>query len=232
MRFLITNDDGIEAPGIQALIDLASELGDVKVVAPLKEHSGCSHATTTRRPVRVHSQQTNRTAIEGTPVDCVRLGLHHLAPETDWVLSGINSGGNLGADIHVSGTVAAVREGTLRGIPGIAFSHYKTKEFVIDWELAKRRVFPIIQELLERSCKPGTFWNVNLPALAVAPVDPKPIYCPVDPNPLPADYQLEGEHFHYRGNYHGRARNSGSDVDVCFSGNIAVSPVRVHCDCE
>ncbi len=231
MRFLITNDDGIEAPGIQALVELALELGEVKVVAPIHEHSGGSHRTTTDRPVRVHPHAANKTAVDGTPVDCVRVGLHHFAPETDWVLSGINSGGNLGADIHVSGTIAAVREGILRGVPGIAFSHYRTKDYVVDWDLAKRRVLPILKELISRPHRPGTFWNVNLPALAVSMTDPKTIFCPVDPNPLPADYHLDGEHFHYKGNYHGRMKNDGSDVDVCFNGNIAVSAVRVHCDC-
>src|SRR5262245_38460098 len=110
MKLLLTNDDGIDAPGIQALVQAAQALGEPVVVAPMQAHSGCSHRVTTEEPIRVQQRSPSSYAVEGTPADCVRLALHSIAPETTWVLSGINAGGNLGADVHISGTVAAVRE--------------------------------------------------------------------------------------------------------------------------
>src|SRR5688500_3031413 len=124
MNFLLTNDDGIDAPGLAALAAAVAGLGRTAWVAPHEPHSGCSHRVTTDCGLRVLPRDTTRWAIVGTPADCVRLGLHQFAAESTWVLAGINHGGNLGADVHHSGTVAAVREAALHGIPGIAVSHY------------------------------------------------------------------------------------------------------------
>jgi len=100
MKFLLTNDDGIEAPGLDALLSATRSLGDPIVVAPAGPQSGVSHAVTWRDGVRIESRGDNRFAIHGTPADCVRLGLLKIAPEADWILSGINHGSNLGADIY------------------------------------------------------------------------------------------------------------------------------------
>src|SRR5204862_6181773 len=110
MRLLLTNDDGILAPGLQALLETARQLGDPLVVAPVEAQSGCSHRVTTDGPLSVERREPGRYAIDGTPADCVRVGLHRLAPDSAWVLSGINAGGNLGAAVWHSGTVAAARE--------------------------------------------------------------------------------------------------------------------------
>src|SRR5438034_3567954 len=118
MKFLITNDDGIAAPGIQALWDAAARIGEPVMVAPAEAVSGCSHRVTTDGPIRIRLQELARFAIDGTPADCVRVGLHRLVPDAKWVLSGINAGGNLGHDVYLSGTVAAVREAVLHGWPG------------------------------------------------------------------------------------------------------------------
>jgi 5'-nucleotidase len=118
MHFLLTNDDGIDAPGLQALAEAAAPLGELTVAAPVAALSGCSHRVTTDTPFRVCRRQPSRYAVEGTPADCVRVGLHRLVPGATAVLSGINAGGNLGADVHHSGTVAAVREAVLHGWPG------------------------------------------------------------------------------------------------------------------
>src|SRR6185503_14961023 len=98
----------------------------------------------------------------GTPADCVRLALHHLAPETTWVLSGVNAGGNLGADVHHSGTVAAVREAVLHGWPGVAVSHYRKRGVAFDWPRAAALVGRVLRDLLGRPWQRGTLWNVNL----------------------------------------------------------------------
>src|SRR5262245_16698595 len=115
MRFLITNDDGIEAPGLRALVEAARELGSLQVVAPLVPMSTCGHAVTTHTALHLQKRETGSYALDGTPADCVRIALHNIDPEPDWVFSGINAGGNLGVDVFHSGTVAAAREAALQG---------------------------------------------------------------------------------------------------------------------
>src|SRR5207237_5468389 len=127
--------------------------------------AGCSHRVTTDEPLRVEQRAAKQYAVAGTPADCVRLGLLQIAPDATWVLSGINRGGNLGADIHYSGTVAAVREAVLHGWPGIAFSQYRRTGLDPDWPRATRWTARVLAELLPRPVEPGPFYNVNLPNL-------------------------------------------------------------------
>jgi 5'-nucleotidase len=156
------------------------------------------------------------------------VALDRIARETDWVLAGINHGGNLGADLYMSGTAAAVREGVLHGKPGIAVSHYHRKDIdPLDWRRAANWLAPILRDLVARPWKPGTFWNVNLPHLLAGAADPQIVFCPVDPSPLPVSYEIVGEKFLYNGNYHDRPRQAGSDIDICFSGRISISIVPV-----
>jgi len=224
MRFLLTNDDGFDAPGLHALRQATQSLGTAVVLAPLEHQSGCSHRVTTGQPLRLHPRQEQHCAIDGTPADCVRVGLH-LHPELDWVLSGINEGGNLGADVHISGTVAAVREAVLHGRPGIALSQYHRRGRHIDWAVAAAWVRHVLEDLLARPWTPGTFWNVNLPHLEAGAARPEMVFCPLESGPLPLSFRREGDLFHYNGDYHHRARCRGSDVDVCFRGQIAVTEV-------
>jgi 5'-nucleotidase len=226
MKFLLTNDDGIDADGLQALYDATRFLGEPVVVAPAGPQSGCSHTVTPS--VRVEPRGDQRYAVHGTPADCVRMGLHRLVPDAKWILSGINHGGNLGADVYYSGTVAAVREAVLHGWPGIALSHYKKKSLDYDWPRVSRWAQRILAELLARPWDAGTFWSVNIPHLAPDEPDPDVIYCPLDPNPLPLSYRHEEEGMHhYDGDYHTRKRTPGADVDVCFGGRIAVTKIRL-----
>lgn len=227
MKFLLTNDDGIDAPGLDALARAAAGLGHAVWIAPHIHLSGCSHRVTTGQPIRVEMRGDRRFALEGTPADCVRVGLAHLAPEVDWILAGLNEGGNLGADVHHSGTVAAVREAALHGKPGIALSQYRKRGLELDWDRAIRWMQSVLQELLQRPWTPGAFWNVNLPHLANGDPEPKVVHCPLEPGPLPLSFRADGDFFHYDGNYHGRGRKAGSDVDVCFGGDIAVTELRL-----
>lgn len=224
---LLTNDDGIEAPGLEALRSAAEGLGRCVVVAPTGPFSGCGHRVTTHGPIAVTPRGEDRLAVEGTPADCVRLALHHLVPGFTWVLSGINAGGNLGTDVYHSGTVAAVREGVIHGRPGIAFSQYIARGRPIDWARAAAWTRAVLVELLGRPWEPGTFWNVNLPHLPPGSPDPTVVFCPLDPSPLPLSYRVEGEGAVYCGDYHLRPRRPSSDVDVCFRGQIAVSLIRM-----
>ena len=225
-RLLLTNDDGIDAPGIAALRNAVDGLGQATIVAPLEAQSGCGHAVTTHRTIEVH-ERSNGLAVDGTPADCVRLGLHHLVEKVDWVVSGINAGGNLGVDVFISGTVAAVREGVIHGLPGIAISHYIAKGRTIDWNQAATWARQTIEQLLVLEWRPGTFWNINLPHPELGASEPKIVFCSTDPSPLPLAYSVDGKSAKYAGNYHGRVRRSGTDVDVCLGGDIAVSMIQL-----
>ncbi len=231
LQLLLTNDDGVDAAGLAALRQVAQEISSRPpiVVAPDECHSGAGHRVTTLGPLRVDSRDERIFATTGTPADCVRLALGGVAPEVDWVLAGINHGGNLGADVFMSGTVAAVREGVLHGKPGIAASHYHRKGVdPLDWNRAARWLTPIVRDLISRPWTPGTFWNVNLPHVAATAADPQIVYCDLDPSPLQLRYRSEGGEYHYAGDYHQRPRVPGSDVDQCFQGAITVSLVRLY----
>jgi 5'-nucleotidase len=228
MRFLLTNDDGVEAPGLQALVDAVDGTGNTTVVAPWEAKSGCSHATTTDRPFRMRQLGGSRYAVEGTPADCVRAAIHRFEGQIDWVLAGINSGGNLGVDVYHSGTVAAVREAALRGIPAIAFSHYRNRPLTEhDWTRAANWARMLLEDLLRRPPEPGVFWNVNLPILQPEAERPDVVFCPLDPSPLPLSFDGNGETLLYNAVYAQRPRISGADVEACFGGKIAVTRVSV-----
>jgi 5'-nucleotidase len=225
---VLTNDDGAQAPGMQALRQAAEGLGRCVVIAPRGPMSGCGHQVTTHQPIEIERPGAQCFVVAGTPVDCVRLALHSLATEASWVLSGINAGGNLGTDVYHSGTVAAVREAAIRGLPGIALSHYTARGRVIDWTRAAEWAGRVLRRLIALPWKPGTFWNVNLPHPAAGGPEPDIVFCDLDPSPLPADFRIEGNQAIYTGNYQARLRRPGADVEVCFGGAISVTPVRVY----
>jgi 5'-nucleotidase len=227
MRLLLTNDDGIEADGLRALLAAVSGLGEPVVVAPVGPQSGVSHAVTTDGPVRVDARG-GRFAVHGTPADCIRVGLHRLCPDAGMVLSGINHGGNLGADVYYSGTVAAVREAVLHGWAGIALSHYRKRGTEFDWSRAGRWAGRVLADLIARPPARGSFYNVNLPHLRPDEAEPEVVFCPLDPHPLPLSYRHEDDGgMHYDGDYHARERTTGADVDVCFGGRIAVTLIKL-----
>ncbi|MEY2559446.1 MAG: 5/3-nucleotidase [Verrucomicrobiota bacterium] len=228
MKLLLTNDDGIDAAGLEALVTASRALGDPVIVAPAGAQSGVSHRVTWQEGVRIEPRGHDRYAIHGTPADCVRLGLLKLVPEAKWILSGINHGANLGADVHYSGTVAAVREAVLHGWPGIAVSHYRKSGVEFDWDRAIKWITPILTELLSKPVEPGLFYNVNLPNLPPEASQPDVVWCPLDPSPLPLNYRHEEETgLYYAGDYQLRHRTPGADVDICFSGRITITTVRL-----
>ena len=130
MRILLTNDDGINAPGLAVLEAIAAELSDdVWICAPAEEQSGAGHSLTLTRPVRLREHGPRRFSVSGTPTDAVTMALKKVLPAPpDLILSGVNRGANLGDDVTYSGTVAAAMEGTLAGIRSIALSQVYAKE--------------------------------------------------------------------------------------------------------
>ncbi len=227
MRILLTNDDGIDAPGLAALGRVAAMLGETVWVAPHTHLSGCGHRVTTDGPIRLMPRDDTRWAIDGTPADCVRVALARLAPDVDWVFSGLNAGGNLGVDVFHSGTVAAAREAALHGRRAIAFSQYRKRGLDIDWPRIERWMHQTAIELLAEPHSPGLFWNVNLPHLTADEREPRIVRCALEAAPLPLSFRDHDEGLHYDGNYHGRTHISGSDVATCFGGDIAVTRLIV-----
>jgi 5'-nucleotidase len=231
MTWILTNDDGIDAPGIAALQEAIRQIAPTQptvIVAPSQEQSGCGHQVTTGQPIGVETRvPASRYAVGGTPADCVRLGLGQLCPGTEWVLSGINAGGNLGADVYISGTVAAVREAALHGIPGIAISHYRRGGRPLNWDWASHWTALVLEKLFSIPLQPGEFWNVNLPHLLPSAEDPEIVFCQPCQQPLPNQYQRQAEAYLYAGRYSERPQLAGTDVTACFGGAIAVTQLRV-----
>jgi 5'-nucleotidase len=225
MTLLLTNDDGIDAPGIRALLKAVN--GQGILVAPRDHYSGCGHQVTTTKPIQLDQRSHSEYAIAGTPADCIRIGLNHLFPDTKFVLSGINAGGNLGSDVYISGTVAAIREAAFYRIPGIAISQRKKPGLEYDWEYSAQCAARVIAALMNRPQTPGSYWNVNLPHLESGSSIPEMIFCNPCTQPLPGDFRVEGNEFFYCGDYASRKRDRGSDVEVCFSGKIAITQLTL-----
>lgn len=225
-NILVTNDDGIGAEGIETLFALASQFGNVVLVAPAEPQSGCSHVITAHQAVRFEQARAGQFVAHGTPADCVRLALLNLPQQFDLVLSGINHGGNLGADIFCSGTVAAAREARLHGIPSVALSHYRAPSREFDWQRAAELVTQVLHKILDQPLQAGEYWNVNLPHHP--DVQPELIECPVDPHPHPLVYESDDLGWKYAGIYHERPRLPESDLEVCFAGHVAISRLRTH----
>ena len=175
MRILLTNDDGIHAPGLDVLEKIARQFSDdVWIVAPAEEQSGAGHSLTLSRPVRLRQHGERRFAVSGTPTDAVMMALRKVLPgKPDLLLSGVNRGANLGDDVTYSGTVSAAIEGALAGIRSIALSQVYEKEGMGDavpFAAAEAWGAKVIAPLLDTPVAPRTLVNINFPPLAPADV--------------------------------------------------------------
>ena len=226
LRILLTNDDGWDAPGLAALKSVASEFGDVRILAPLTPHSYAGHRVTTDAALSIAETAPGEFTLSGTPADCVRVALTAVFPETDVVLAGINRGGNLGADLYTSGTVAAAREAALLGRPAIAISQYIRRALELDWRCSGRRAREVLRTLLTEAREPKTYWNVNLPHLEDG-LRADFVHCDPDNQPLDVRYRREGAEIRYAGTYPNRPRTPGRDVDRCFGGSITISKLTL-----
>ncbi|MDA0305372.1 MAG: 5'/3'-nucleotidase SurE [Proteobacteria bacterium] len=172
-RVLISNDDGINAPGLKALEGIMQKLAvEVWVVAPETEQSAASHSLTLRIPLRIRNLSQHRYAINGTPTDCVLLGIKEIMKEAppDLVVSGINRGGNMGEDVTYSGTVAAAMEGTLLGVPSVALSQLQKDGHPVKWGTAEKWVAKVMKKLTKEAWPKGVLMNVNFPNVLAAKV--------------------------------------------------------------
>ena len=170
MRILLTNDDGIHAPGLAILEAIAKTLSDdVFVVAPETDQSGVAHSLSLNNPLRLREISPRHFAVQGTPTDCVLMGVRKIMADVrpDLILSGVNRGQNVAEDVTYSGTIAATMEGTLIGVPSIALSQaYGGPEGhrSIRWDCAEAHAPSVIARILKAGIAPGIFVNVNFPA--------------------------------------------------------------------
>jgi 5'-nucleotidase len=169
MRILVTNDDGIHAPGLAVLERIAQSLSDdVYVVAPEQDQSGVAHSLSLNDPLRLRKITPRHFAIKGTPTDCVIMGVRSLMRDMppDLVLSGVNRGQNIAEDVSYSGTIAGAMEGTFLNIPSIALSQAYGHHGDIDtmyWDCAETHAPSLIKKTLEAGIAPSIFININFP---------------------------------------------------------------------
>ncbi len=175
MRILITNDDGINAPGIYVLEKIAAKFSDdIWIVAPAEEQSGAGHSLTLTKPIRLRQHAARRFSVTGTPTDAVTMALRKvLDSPPDLILSGVNRGANLGDDITYSGTVSAAMEGALAGIPSIALSQVYSREDAgsdVSFDAAEHWGEKVLAPLVDSAFAQRTLVNVNFPPLAAKEV--------------------------------------------------------------
>jgi 5'-nucleotidase len=176
MRILLTNDDGVYAPGLRALRRELLKLGEVTVVAPATEQSATGHSITLLTPLLIQQvldedERFLGWAVEGKPADCVKLALQELLPEPpDLIVSGLNAGSNAGINVLYSGTVAAAVEGAFYQHTSVAVSLEYTQPKPLDFTKAAELARRVIEQIVERRPGPGTLFNVNIPALEKGPV--------------------------------------------------------------
>lgn len=236
MKILVTNDDGIHAPGLDVAERIALALADeVWVVAPETDQSGVAHALTLSDPIRIRKAGERRFAVRGTPTDCVIMGFKEVIGEKpDLVISGVNRGQNLAEDVLYSGTVAGAIEGTLLGIPSIALSQAYgpgTREAPL-WETAEAHAPRVIAQLIEAGFGAATLFNVNFPNCP-----PQEVRGTVltrqgrrVPDWLKVDRRTDGRGFPYFWIAFQRSRmepEAGTDLYAIGAGQISITPLSL-----
>jgi len=231
-RILVTNDDGIHAPGLKALEKIARALSkDVWVVAPETEQSAVSHSLTIRTPLRIRRSQRRRFAVDGTPTDCVLLAINHILKDDKptLCLSGINRGGNLGEDVIYSGTVAAAMEATMLGVPAIALSQQMKRGHPVKWATAEEHAAKVIRKLAKVGWPANTLVNVNFPDVLADAV--KGVVVARQGRHKIGDELVEridprGVPYYWIGAMRQEdATARGTDIAACQDGFIAVTPL-------
>jgi len=228
LKIVLTNDDGIDAPGLDALVQCVRKLGRAIIVAPQYAQSGIAHRVTTRDPIGINRLGQNRHSVAGTPADCARIALKVIAPDASWLISGINAGANLGSDVYNSGTVAAAREAAILGYRAVAVSQYIAKDQQVNWAITGYHAQRVLQMLFSRDPGSGYFWNVNLPHPLRMDSEIAYQFCDLDTHPHKYVYRQTGAELFYDGTIHERPRDPGKDVAVCFDkGQIAITRIAL-----
>jgi 5'-nucleotidase len=237
MRILLTNDDGIHAPGLEVLERIAARLSDdIWICAPSEEQSGAGHSLTLTRPIRLRQHDARRFSVTGTPTDAVTMALKRLMPEPpDLILSGVNRGANLGDDVTYSGTVSAAFEGALAGIRAVALSQVYSVEGMGDrvpFEAAEHWGEAVLKPLLDVPFAPRTLINVNFPPLAAKEVKGIRVvrqgFHDYARGSVVEGTDPRGFRYYWFG-LHGIEHTAGSqtDLEAIAEGYVAVTPLRL-----
>lgn len=226
-RILITNDDGIFSQGIRLLATSLSAIAEVIVVAPDREQSATGHALTLSRPLRMQKVEENWYAVDGTPTDCVNLGVLSLLKDNppDLVCSGINFGLNLGDDVTYSGTVSATFEGTLLGIPSVAFSQEVGEGF--SFEAAAAFARRLIEILVTEELPRDLLLNVNVPAGPVQGLSFTRLGRRVYKQSVIEKLDPRGRKYYWIAGTPQWENASGTDYEAVASGRISVTPLHL-----
>ena len=237
MRILLTNDDGIHAPGLVALEKIARQLSDdVHVVAPETDQSGVSHSVTLNDPLRMRRVSENRHAVKGTPTDCVLMAVHLILRDhkPDLVLSGVNHGQNIAEDVVYSGTIAAAMEATILGIPAIALSQGFAPggRDNVSFECAETHAPGLLRRVLKLGIEPNALVNINFPARAANEIEGIELTTQGrrDMDLVTLDERADGRGKPYYWVRYSRARKmppAGSDLEAVYNGKISVTPLRI-----
>ncbi|RJP69705.1 MAG: 5'/3'-nucleotidase SurE [Candidatus Abyssobacteria bacterium SURF_17] len=228
---LVTNDDGIQAPGLRILAEHLSDLGEVYMVAPDREQSAVGHSLTLHHPLRINEVGPRMIAVEGTPTDCVLLARYRLLPQKpSLVFSGINYGHNLGDDITYSGTVSAAFEATLLGIPSVAISIERDGKKIY-YDVAAKFAKKIAQKVLKEGLPKDTFLNVNLPNVPASKIrgvvvtkQGRRSYDDV----IVAKVDPRGRPYFWIGNGEPRwEQASGTDIQAVRENKISITPIHL-----
>ncbi len=229
MAILVTNDDGIDSPGIQILAETLKALGKVYVVAPGKECSAMAHSLSLHRPLRVDQVRKDYFSVDGTPADCVNLAVSCLLPKKpSLIASGINMGGNLGEDITYSGTVSAAFEGAFYGIPSFAISLVSKDDF--KFKTAASFALRIARYVLKNGLPKDTFLNVNVPNLDENGV--KSYAITKQGRRIYGDAVVEevnsiGEKYYWIRGHRGFESMEGTDFDAISDHHISITPLHL-----
>jgi 5'-nucleotidase len=237
MKILITNDDGIHAPGLVILEAIARQLSDdVVIVAPETDQSGVSHSLSLNDPLRLREVAPKHFAVKGTPTDCVIMGIKHILRDQkpDLVLSGVNRGQNVAEDVTYSGTIAAAMEGTLLGVPSIALSQAYDfgRKDSLDWACAQAHGAGIVRRILAAGIPAGIVMNVNFPARDPDAVTGIAVCVQGRRNQALMDVEkrIDGRGNPYYWLAFERARQEpaeGSDLHALAHGKIAITPLKL-----
>ena len=229
MTILVTNDDGIDSPGLQILAETLEVLGRVYVVAPDKECSAMAHSLSLHRPLKVEEGRENYFAVDGTPADCVNLAVCRLLPERPKLIaSGINKGGNMGEDITYSGTVSAAFEGSFYGIPSFAISLASKDDF--NFKTAASFAQRVARFILKNGLPKDTFLNINVPNLDEDAVKSYRITRQgrrVYGNAVVEEVDPIGQRYYWIRGHRGFESMEGTDFEAVSSHHISITPLHL-----
>jgi 5'-nucleotidase len=237
MKILLSNDDGVHAPGLKFLYEELKKLGTVKVIAPLEEKSTMGHSLTLHKPLRLLQISKDFYGVSGSPADCVYLGMRHVLKEKpDLVVSGINRGANLGQDVYYSGTVSAAREGCMLGIPSYAVSldvDFKNRkpESKLHYRSAAKMALKVIKEFHGRGFPKFTLLNINVPDRPLNRIKgilpARQGFRFYSSDVLKRTDHRGKDYFWVGGQYHGFEQETDTDCAVVHKGYVAVSPLKL-----